>query len=66
MGVQIDILHPHGSGQGIHVPVVNGPPHGGNISGPGLVAEGFPGVVIIIHHHQIVQPQGHRHKGQQP
>ena len=64
--VEVHILHADGGRQNVHVPVEDVPPVGGHRRRAGLVAQSEGGIVIVIRHHQAVQPKPHRQEGQRP
>ena len=66
MGVKVHILHADGGRQNIHIPVEDVPPVGGHRRRAGLVAQSEGGIIIVVRHHQAVQPQPNRQEGQRP
>ena len=66
VGVKVHILHADGGRQNVHVPVEDVPPVGGHRRRAGLVAQSEGGIIIVVRHHQAVQPQPHRQEGQRP
>ena len=65
-GVQVNMFHADGSGQQVHIAVIDLPPPGRDGSGAGLVPKRQSCVVIVVFDHQVIQPPGHRPEGQYP